>query len=282
MSPRRAFEQSVFDHIGGNPFEIDVMREVDKATKQDMPALFNRVFGGRLIWEDRRRMDKKQADFWDNEVKRYRAYLKEMIDSDRRTKIDVYNQMTRTFDNDEKEREARERRIQSVNKKFMDQRVKDEEKRIKTVDQAKKDMRQAEKDEADALKQIATITKEGGDLSPDAQRALAAQEQILQSARATRHAIRMQFDKNYKEKFEADEKARRGDTEQNRVETSRPMPSDKPKEADGKKTAKVSGFNVVVGPKGVPIAVKRHRGTGKLVAQYAEGQPAEFIEEAKE
>jgi len=108
---RTRFEQVLFKDMGGNPYEIDPMKEVDRVTVEEMPKLFDHVFRGKAIWADRSRLSKKQQDFWQNELRQYRANVHDHVVSDRQTKIGMYQFMMGQFDNQAKEEEAKQRRI---------------------------------------------------------------------------------------------------------------------------------------------------------------------------
>lgn len=140
---RRRFEGFIFNEMGGNPFEIDVVREVDKKTAESLPKLFNQVFKGNAIWEDRGRLSKKQQDFWQNEVKRFRSHLKDRVTSDRKTKVDYYNFMMKNFDNEAKETEARAKRQAAQAEKEgkgTTTSVKDMRKRLDDIQRTKRDI----------------------------------------------------------------------------------------------------------------------------------------------
>lgn len=108
---RGRFEQQLFQDMGGNPYEIDPMKEVDRITQEQMEGLFNHVFRGKAIWADRQRLSKKQQDFWQNELRQFRAHVKEGVDSERATKIQMYQFMMGQFENQAKEEEARRKRM---------------------------------------------------------------------------------------------------------------------------------------------------------------------------
>jgi hypothetical protein len=108
---RQRFEQILFQDMGGNPYEIDPMKEVDRITAEEMPKLFDHIFRGKAIWADRGRLSKKQQDFWQNELRQYRANVHDHIVSDRQTKIGMYQFMMNQFDNQAKEEEAKMRRL---------------------------------------------------------------------------------------------------------------------------------------------------------------------------
>jgi hypothetical protein len=274
---RRAFEESVFKHIGGNPFEINVMKEVDKATAQDLPYLFRNVFGGQLIWEDRRRLDEKQRKHWDDEVKKYRAHVKERVESDKKFKTDLYNQMTKQFDNEQKEYEAAAKKVAEREKQWRERYEKDQEKKSKAQNDVLRNMREMDQAERAILKDMNTILKGDADGKVTAEQAQSAKilGAQLQELRQQRHAYRMGNDPGYRSKVEGEQRTRQSDTEQNRIETSRAMPADpgaagKPASKEKEKTVSVSGFNIQVGPEGPPIEVRKLQ-DGTLVGRFADG-----------
>jgi len=94
---RQRFEKMVFTKIGGNPAKIDVMKEVSKSNKV-LPQMFAEYFMGRVIWEDRGRLSKEQADEWEDVTKRWRAHVYNMVTSKKNTMIDEHKWMMDTFD----------------------------------------------------------------------------------------------------------------------------------------------------------------------------------------
>lgn len=150
FSDRTRFEQSVFKQIGGNPFEIDVVQSIDDLTERMEPQLFKQIFGGQLIWEDRERMNPKQMDHWQNELSRFRADLKERVESDKKTKIDVYNNLMKRFDNEAKEQEAALKKIKARQDEWM-----------KTQKAEKKEHTDLRKEKANLLKRLTQLATEG-------------------------------------------------------------------------------------------------------------------------
>lgn len=146
VNNRNRFESEVYKEIGGNPFEINAVKKMNEVTAKDLPALFSRVFKGQVVWEDRNKLDKNQRAYWDAQVKGYRAHVKEAVESERKTKIDVYNHMMKTFDNDVKENEAAEKRVKEREKEWAATRKedrtesKDTEKRVSDLQKNKRDI----------------------------------------------------------------------------------------------------------------------------------------------
>lgn len=282
---RSEFEKSIFKQIGGNPFEIDVMKELDKVTAQDLPYLFRNVFGGKLIWEDRRRMDEGQRKFWDNEVKKYRSHVKDMIESDKKTKVDMYNFATKQFDNEQKEHEAAAKKVAEHEKQFRERYEKEQEKRTKGEQDRLKTMRDMAAAERSILKDMNQILKgdDNGKLTAEQSQMATILNAQLQELRQQMHGFKMQTDKGYRTKFEEEDRQRRGDAGQSRVETNRPMPTEpgatgKGADKDKPKVAQVDGASVVVGPEGPPVQVRRLR-DGRLAGQFADGT-RRIVEEA--
>lgn len=105
MLNRDKFEQSVLQTIGGNPFAIDPVAEMNAATK-NLPQLFNEVFEGKIAWADRGKLTKEQAEWWNEQKKAYRARVLSTAQSKRQTMIDQYNIAMNRFDYYEKTRNA--------------------------------------------------------------------------------------------------------------------------------------------------------------------------------
>ena len=116
-SRRDEFEKLVFKKIGENPFQIDVMAEVNKAN-EDLPDLFRHIFRGKVIWEDRGRLNKKQIDYWDDIVKQYRSDVYNQVTSDKAQKIEEHKWMMGQFDSKAAEYKAAVGRARTAHEKI--------------------------------------------------------------------------------------------------------------------------------------------------------------------
>lgn len=195
---RASFDDFVFRQIGGNPFAIDVQREVDRATAADLPRLFERVFKGQAIWADRDKLSPKQQEVWQDEVRRYRAYVKDRIDSDRHQKLEMYKLMVGQYEADRKQMEAEERRMRERERDFRG-RAREQAQETKS---ARDRMTRLDSEERRVLADMAKIMENAGAAGAldEAQaahtQALAAQ---LQRIRNERHALRMRYEPGYRE-----------------------------------------------------------------------------------
>jgi hypothetical protein len=290
---RRRFESVVFQNMGGNPFEIDVVLEVDKLTAESLPQLFNQVFKGQAIWEDRGRLSKKQQAFWQDELKRYRAHVKDRVTSDRKTKIDYYNFMMKNFDNESKEHEARIKRQQAQSKGTTAD-AKDMRKRMDDLQKTKRDIlkRQGE------IMQKAT--QAGASEVPEEFEAefLELAEQ-LKFINQEAHNILMKTDQNYRlKKTLPNETVASHSNAPKAADLVAPKPADQPKVVTGKlpsqppesskadtpssripkvepkkpkETVEGQEFKYKPHPKGKPVAVRRDERTGRLVGKMEDG-----------
>jgi hypothetical protein len=120
MSPdysnRDKFSEHVFQTIGGNPFDIDLGEELAKAD-QELPELFEYVFRGQAIWQDRHLLNNQQRAYWEDAVKAYHAHVKEQVESKKQTMTDRYNQMMNMFDNSAQQYKANLTRYRAYNEK---------------------------------------------------------------------------------------------------------------------------------------------------------------------
>jgi hypothetical protein len=333
---RASFENFVFRQIGGNPFAVDVQREVDRATASDLPKLFERVFRGQAIWADRDKLSPKQQELWQDEVRRYRAFVKDRVSSDRNRKLEMYKLLVGQYEADRKEREAQERK-QSERERAFRGWTRDQAQAEKSV---RDRMTRLDGEERHILADMARVMQDAGAAGAlnEAQaahtQALAAQ---LQRVRGERHALRLRYEPGYREeemkKVVPNElaaahrsaagapgaEAPLGEAPQAPEETvpARPKPWERvgqgaarppaagpaapptvvrkklpdagqapaaqPAAETGapawKREANVNGYRVMVGPKGVPVEVRRHK-SGRMLAKYADGT-IEVIEEAQ-
>lgn len=102
FSKRDLFEKNVFETIGGNPYEINVVQELENSINAEMPQLFEEFFRGQVIWEDQDKLNSDQQEAWDEALKRYRAEKKEMIMGEKDAMHDRYTQMMNMFDHQAK------------------------------------------------------------------------------------------------------------------------------------------------------------------------------------
>ena len=161
---RSRFEKEIFKEIGGNPFEINVVKQMNDVSARDLPKLFSSVFKGQVVWEDRNKLNKKQADFWQAQVQGYRAHVKEQLESERKTKIEVYNHMMKTFDNDTKEQEAAEKRVKEREKEWADL---NKSNKTAQKDDLKR-LTELQKNKREIMKEQAEIIEKGTDLTTGA------------------------------------------------------------------------------------------------------------------
>lgn len=95
---RDKFSRHAFKVIGGNPFALDVEAEVAKAD-EELPELFEDIFKGRVIWQDRDKLSKEEATEWNQHVKAFHAHVKDQVISRKKAMTDRYNNMMNMFDN---------------------------------------------------------------------------------------------------------------------------------------------------------------------------------------
>ncbi len=300
---RGAFEKIVYSKLGGNPFEIDPVAEINRATVNDLPQLFERVFQGEAIWEDRNRLSPKQQAFWQDEVRRYRAHVKESVDSERRNKIEMYKIMMSNFDAEHKSAEAAEKRVLEREKAWMGRAEKAEAASDKSAGRLTK----LDQEERSILKRGAEILKDVDPLSKELKPEQVAEYRTimeqLQGIKSERHTLKMKHDPAYQQQQAEQESERQKEAQQVRMKaggadekaaetppqaagSGTPSPGEVRKKlptADTPKSDKgvvaVGGFKVRAGAKGAPSEVRRHT-SGKLLAKYSDGS-IEWVEEVK-
>jgi len=104
------FENGIFEKLGGNPYKINVADEVEKAN-QELPDLFRHIFRGKVSWNDRNKLDKKQRGYWDDTVKRFRATAEVKAQSKKDIEIQAYEQAVSKYDSQIKQLEAMQSRM---------------------------------------------------------------------------------------------------------------------------------------------------------------------------
>jgi|GEM_PF-4083974 len=198
---RTRFEQAVFQQIGGDPFVVDVMKEVDDATRQDLPELFRAVFGGNVIWEDRFRLNKKQNAAWQEEVKRYRAHVKEQIEGKVRHQKEAYKELMGRFDLDQKTKEALEKKKAEKDKAWAERTGKIQEKQGKAMEALQKQDNTLRTAEMRIIQDMARMAAEGvgGKPAPAMMEAFITLQNELAQVRQQREQIKMRTDPGYRQ-----------------------------------------------------------------------------------
>lgn len=200
-SDRARFEQAVFNQIGGDPFRIDVMKEVDDATRQDLPELFRSVFGGNVIWEDRFRLNKKQNAAWQEEVKRYRSHVKEQVEGKKKFQQESYKELMGRFDIDQKTKEAEERKKAERQQKWAESTGKIQEKQTKAAEALQKQDNTLRTAEMKLIQDMAKMVSEGigGKPAPAMTEAFSALQNELAQVRQQREQIKLRVDPGYRQ-----------------------------------------------------------------------------------
>lgn len=283
LSPRQRFEQEVFKQIGGDPFQIDTMKIVDDATRKELPDLFRRFFKGQAIWEDRERLNKNQAAAWQDEVKKFRAFIKEQVEGDKSHKKEVYKELMSRFDLDMKERDAQEKVKAERAKKWAEETGKAVDRQAKTVDALKRQDNTLRTSELKIMQDMAKIIGEGigGKPKPEFLATFTALDKELERIRAERDGIRLRLDPAYREERQAQMAEReRGFKEQRQQtadtkEAERKESYSKPAaagEAPAVDEAKIQELSTKPDPKkGVPVSAERNKKTGEVRVTFKDG-----------
>jgi len=107
---RSQFEQHVMQQIGGNPFEMNPYKAVQKADLQ-LPALFNHLFQGQVAWNDLPKLDKDQRAYWEQAKKQFRREAFEKAKMEQANSLRQYKWMMDSFDLRAKMDQAEDDRI---------------------------------------------------------------------------------------------------------------------------------------------------------------------------
>ena len=91
-----AFEDSLFQQFGRNPFAFNLMEEVDRATEQNAPQLFEHLFPD-TAWQDRSRLNEEAQTFWRAKLMEFRAYAAKRLKNDNDVLINRYNHAMNRF-----------------------------------------------------------------------------------------------------------------------------------------------------------------------------------------
>lgn len=272
FSDRRGFEDVVFRQIGGNPFAVDVQREVDRATAEDMPKLFAKAFRGQVIWADRGKLDKQQEAYWQNEVKRFRAHVHDQVSSRKATQIDQYKMMMGEFDAEAKAAEAAQKKREEREKEFRTQMEKQTAAEEKARSEGASRLRQLDQDERTIMKRMTEIVASADPIKNELGEPQAAEyetiAQQLQGLRQERHDLRMRVSPQYREEQEAATRGRQTSDQQARTRA-----------AETHTAAPAAGKALAAKPPAEkPVETRRSKATGKLLGKFADGTIREIEE----
>ena len=131
-SDRNRFEEHVIMELGKNPFELNPMEALSVAD-ENLPDLFHFFFGGRVVWNDRNKLTKEQADAWDEVVKSYHAWVFQQAEMEKAVLTDQYNFMMNQFDNAAKQYEANVARVRAQQEKVVAEKKKTAEVKAKAA-----------------------------------------------------------------------------------------------------------------------------------------------------
>jgi hypothetical protein len=294
LHDRGRFEGEVYKELGGNPFEINVVKQMNDISARDLPRLFSSVFKGQAVWEDRNKLNKKQADFWQAQVQGYRAHVKESLEAERKTKIDVYNHMMKTFDNDTKEQEAAEKRVGEREKEWATQRKDASKESLTEQKDTQKRLTEMQKDKRDILKRQSEIIKNNTDLTTG-QLAKEAEAEFMELANQLKmingesEKILMATSPEHRAKRAKESVPDRGlvpshggvvpgagDSAPGKPQQGTEQPAGSPAKSpaaapQAKATAESAKYKPH--PKGKPAEVRRHK-NGKLIGKFEDGSIA--------
>jgi len=123
LEKRPGFENYVINKvIGFNPYEFDPEEELSK-TDAKLPSLFRHVFGGRIAWADRNKLNKKEREYWADIVKQFRADNEKALISKKANAIEKYKYMMGRYDDMVKTEEAKAKKIEERLKEMRQQKV---------------------------------------------------------------------------------------------------------------------------------------------------------------
>lgn len=94
---RKAFEQHVFQRLGGNPFAFNPSKVVSDSN-QFLPDLFNEVFKGKVVWQDRDKLGPQDEAIWKAEQERYRATMQNNAIARNNQQRQLYSAMMTQWD----------------------------------------------------------------------------------------------------------------------------------------------------------------------------------------
>jgi hypothetical protein len=264
---RARFEQEVFKQIGGDPFGINTVALMDEATRNALPGLFQKVFAGRLVWEDRRRMTKKESEFWDEEVKRFRAHVKDQIEGEKSAKKEAYKEMMGRFDLDQKTREAESKQKAEREAKWREAQGKQVTAVTKAAEALQKQdntLRSAE------MKIMENMSKalEGAASTPAKMEEYNALQAELTRVRSDRDQLRQRLDPGYKQQRlqeEADQKAKMQSAPRDPKATEQAPKAPVIDEAAAREKIKAHPT------KGYPVKSQYNELTGEIKVTYKDG-----------
>lgn len=99
---RGAFEKTLYEEIGGNPYKKNIVKTISSRFRQELPMLWDHVFQGKKRYGGR--LNAEEAKFWNNAKQDHYN----MIDNEEKTMLDEQKEMVAyglaQFDKNMKER----------------------------------------------------------------------------------------------------------------------------------------------------------------------------------
>jgi hypothetical protein len=180
FSNRPAYEDIVFKQLGSNPFDRDIMAELNQITEKEMPNIFNTIFGGQVSWADRQRLDPGQQKHLDQEIKRFRAHVHDALQSEISQQINMYNNLMNRFDNERKYYEANLKRVESVGKELLTAKREQQRQKVQRYDKLSSDRLAVNKQLMETMLKYQEFSQmAGGQQTPEMQAVMQQYENLM-------------------------------------------------------------------------------------------------------
>jgi hypothetical protein len=92
-----AFEEQLLKQMGGNPYQMNPMGELNYRWQREQKAIFNEVFGGQVDWHDRTRLTQEERQYWNQVKKQWRAETYQQLANERTGRIQEYENAMGNF-----------------------------------------------------------------------------------------------------------------------------------------------------------------------------------------
>ncbi len=102
-SGRDRFAVAIKQQIGFDPVRLDPYKEVQKAEARMLPKIFNQFFGGKVMWQDRERLNAQQKKAWEEEHLKFRSHVFNRAEQLKENGIAIMREGLDSFDRKAKE-----------------------------------------------------------------------------------------------------------------------------------------------------------------------------------
>jgi len=103
---REKYSAFVIGKMGFDPDTLDPYAEVEKAQELELPSVFEKAFGGKILYRDKDNLTKEEKDHWNVVHKAFNVYVKDRATDKAKRGKDEYKTRMKVFDDKLAEKKA--------------------------------------------------------------------------------------------------------------------------------------------------------------------------------